>query len=100
MISQHGLRNASVETDNNREQAARRIDHASLMEASRARVVASRKLCLSTAVAIREARVTIKRTLELLGIGLPPKVPRADLAAASRLRQCTGDEDEGAVGIG
>jgi hypothetical protein len=61
----------AVETDKDREKAARRIDHASRMEASRARIVASRKLCLGTAVIIREARVTINRTLGVLGIGLP-----------------------------
>ena len=88
------------ETDENREEAARRIDHASRMEASRARIAASRKLCLSTAVSIREARITINRTLGILGIGRPPDVPRADLANAGRLRQSTGDEDEAAVGIG
>ena len=60
------------ETDSDREKAARRIDHASRVEASRARIAASRKLCRSTAVIIREARVTISRTLENLGIGLPP----------------------------
>jgi hypothetical protein len=41
------------------------------VEASRARIAASRRLCLSTAVIIREARLTINRTLEILGIGLP-----------------------------
>jgi len=50
---------------------ARPVDHASRMESSRARLVASRKLCLSTEVIIREANVTISRTLEILGIGLP-----------------------------
>jgi hypothetical protein len=34
------------------------------MEASRARVIASRKLCLSTAD-LREARVTVNRTFEM-----------------------------------
>jgi hypothetical protein len=68
------------ETGKIREEEARRIDHASRMESSRARIVASRKLCLGTAVIIREARVTINRTLEVLGIGLP-----AD--ALGRLRQ-------------
>jgi hypothetical protein len=59
------------ETDKDREKAARRIAHASRMESSRARLAASRKLCLSTAVIIREARLTINRTLEVLGVGLP-----------------------------
>jgi hypothetical protein len=75
------------ETDNDREKAARRIDHASRIEESLARVVRSRKLCLGTAVIIREARVTISRTFEVLGIGLPPDVPRAVPASPSRLRQ-------------
>ena len=70
------------------------------MEASLARLNESRRLCRSTAVIIREAHVTINRTLEVLGIGRPPHVPPADLAAAGRLRQCTGDEDESALGIG
>jgi hypothetical protein len=69
------------DTDKDREKAARRIDHASRMEPSRARIVASRKLCLGTAVIIREARVTIKHTLERLGIGLPPGAPSFDQAA-------------------
>jgi hypothetical protein len=47
------------------------------MEASRGRVVASRKLCRSTAVIIRETRVTIDRALEKLegrsGLGVPQK---------------------------
>ena len=63
------------ETDKNRAGEARRIDHASRMEASRARIIASRKLCVGTAVIIREARITIKRTLGVLGIGLPPDAP-------------------------
>ena len=63
------------DTDDNREKTARRTDLAFRMEASRARVVASRKLLVSTAVIIREARVTINRTLEMLGIGLPPDAP-------------------------
>jgi hypothetical protein len=71
------------EIDKNWEEA-RRIDHASRMEASRARIVAARRLCLGTAVIIREACVTINHTLEVLGIGLPPD-------AAGRLRQPTGD---------
>jgi len=82
------------------------------MEASRARLAASRKICLSTAVITREAHVTINRTLDMLGIGFPPdaaddrqkgarsKVPRADLATAGRLRQRAGDEDDSAVGVG
>ena len=78
------------ETAKDEEKTARRIDHASRMEASRARIVSSRKLCLGTAVIIREAHATINRTLEVLGIGLPPN-------AAGRLRQ---SEDEGSVGIG
>jgi hypothetical protein len=52
--------------------ATRPVDHGSRMEASRARLVASRKLCLSTAVIIREARITINRTLDILGIGFRP----------------------------
>jgi hypothetical protein len=71
-VLQHGPRNVTGDTDNNREEAARRTDHAFRMEASRGRLVASRKLLVSTAVIIREARVTIYRTLEMLGIGLPP----------------------------
>jgi hypothetical protein len=80
------------ETDKGREKAARRIDHASRMEASRARIVASRKLCVGTAVIIREARITINRTLEVLDIGLQSDPP-------GRLRRRTGDEDETAVDI-
>lgn len=80
--------------------AARPVDHASRMEASRARLNESRRLCRSTAVIIREAHVTINRTLEVLGIGRPPDVPRADLATAGRLRQFARDEDESAVDIG
>jgi len=41
---------------------ARPDDHAYRMEASLSRVAASRRLCLSTAEIIREARVTIERT--------------------------------------
>ena len=64
------------DTDDDREKTASRTDHAFRMEASLARVVASRKLLVSTAVIIREARVTINRTLETLGVGLPPNAPR------------------------
>ena len=52
--------------------AARPVDHASRMEASRVRLFLSRKLYLSTAVIICETRVTIGRTLEMLRIGPPP----------------------------
>ena len=52
--------------------AARPAGHASRIEASRARLSESRRICRSTAVIIREARVTINRTLEMLGIGFPP----------------------------
>jgi len=38
------------------------------MESSRARLSESRRLYRSTAVMIRETRVTIDRTLEMLGI--------------------------------
>jgi hypothetical protein len=46
--------------------AARPVDHASRMEASQARLTASRRLCLSTAVIVRETRATIDRALEML----------------------------------
>ena len=42
------------------------------MEASRARLSESRRLCRSTAVIIRETRVTIERALEILD---PPYAP-------------------------
>ena len=46
--------------------AERPFDHASRIEASRARLTVSRDLCRSTAVIIRETRVTIERALEKL----------------------------------
>jgi len=65
------------ESDKSRNRAARMIDHTSRIEASRARVVASRKLCRSTAVIISESRVTIDRTLQKLegrsGLDVPQK---------------------------
>ena len=48
--------------------AARPVDHDARMESSRARLSESRRLYRSTAVMIRETRVTIDRTLEMLGI--------------------------------
>ena len=59
---------ANTDTERN-VKPARPVDHASRMEASRARLVASRKLCLSTEVIIREAHVTVEepvRTITLL----------------------------------
>ena len=57
--------------------AARPVDHASRMEASRVRLFVSRKLYLSTAVIIRETRVTIDRTIKELegrsALGVPRK---------------------------
>ena len=55
------------EIDKSREKAARRTDHTARLDASRARLISSRKLCQSTAVIIRETHVTIGRTLEKLG---------------------------------
>ena len=46
--------------------AVRTRDCASLMEASRSRLAASRRLCLSSEVLIQETRVTIERTQEKL----------------------------------
>jgi hypothetical protein len=46
--------------------ALRPRDCTNLMEASQARLAASRRLCLSTAILIQETRVTIERTLERL----------------------------------
>ena len=91
--------------------AARPVDHASRMEASRVRLATSRKLCQSTGVIIRETRVTIERALEILDNPHPdgpddrPKRARsslsgASLTAAGRFRQCARDEDESAVDIG
>jgi hypothetical protein len=48
------------------------------MKASRTRLAVSRELCLSTVAIIREARETIDRTLERLG------VPSADLYRQKR----------------
>ena len=55
--------------------ALRRRDCTNLMEASRARLAASRRLCLSTAILIQETRVTIERTLQKLE-------PRSQVGAA------------------
>jgi hypothetical protein len=79
------------------------------MESSRARLSESRRLYGSTAVIIREARVTIDRALEMLGIapteGIDKKarsglLPASSFATVDRLRECTQDEDESAVDIG
>jgi len=53
--------------------AARPVDHAARMESSRARLSESRRLYRSTAVIIRETRVTIDRTLEMLGDRSPSR---------------------------
>ena len=61
------------------------------MEASRARLSESQRLSRTTAVIIRETRVTIERTLEMLDIGSRPGGPdhrsrraRTGLPGASR----------------
>ena len=54
------------ESYKSRDSAARRIDHASRIEASRARIVAYRKMCLNTAAIVRETNITIERTLQKL----------------------------------
>jgi hypothetical protein len=86
---------------------ARPADHASRMASSRVRLSESRRICLSTAAIIREAQVTINRTLNMLGIGLPTdaahnvqKGARSNPAAAGVLQQRAGDEDDSAVGSG
>lgn len=55
--------------------AARPVDHASRIEASQARLTVSRRLCLSTAVIVRETRATIDRALELLDARSDPDAP-------------------------
>jgi hypothetical protein len=79
---------------------ARPADHAARIESSLALLSESRRLCRSTAAIIRETRLTIGRTLEMLATpqGTPPEIKARLLRiAASNERLHDLAEDQGEV---